>query len=424
MSRNHPVYRMLLLGLALLAGVLLAPGAALGADKLHLKDGRVLEGRVEKEIDGHVYFVVKVGSIEHTQFFSKDQITKLERDTPAAGAAAAEGTTAPAAGSPSAKPRAGEPKAGRPTRIAILNFGPPSSWQGKVGNTVGIEISAQAWKDAVPLLEKDNVDVVVVRINSGGGLLLELEKFHEAFQDHYKPKFRTVAWVESAISAAAMSPWVIEEFYMMPEGNIGACTGWSGRLQAIAGISLEMVLAMMEDASAKGGHDYRIMRSMQIMEPLSADIDDNGEVTWHQDLSGKYTVNPPEQILTFNASDAVKFKFAKGIAATPDELARAMGYQEYEFAGKRAEEFIDQSMRDGDRTSKKLAEVYFKYQMAVQAAQQEQDRTRRGAEVNRARNYLREIKKYVKVNPNFQLMYPFDDEWFERQEEMLRDLMR
>src|SRR5690606_38032767 len=130
-------------------------------------------------------------------------------------------------------------------RIAILNFGPPSSWQNEVDSTVGIQISADAWKRAVPLLEKDNVTDVIVRINSGGGLLAELGKFNEVYEKEYKPRFRTVAWIESAISCAAMSPWVLEEFYFLPEGNIGACTGWSGRLSAVKGLELEMVLLQM-----------------------------------------------------------------------------------------------------------------------------------------------------------------------------------
>ena len=131
-------------------------------------------------------------------------------------------------------------------------------------DTVGIQINATAWERVVPMLEKDNIDTVVVRINSGGGLLLEVDKFHKVFIEGYKPRFRTVAWVESAISAAAMSPWVLEEFYMMPEGNIGGATAWSGNLKAVQGVGLEQVLHQMEKASVIGKRDPAIARAMQI----------------------------------------------------------------------------------------------------------------------------------------------------------------
>ena len=71
---------------------------------------------------------------------------------------------------------------GEPTRVAILNFGAPGSWNGEIGDTVGIQVSARAWADAVPMLERDGVDVVVVRINSGGGVLAEVLDFFEVFQ--------------------------------------------------------------------------------------------------------------------------------------------------------------------------------------------------------------------------------------------------
>lgn len=409
------------LTLALVAACsLLAVTADALADKLHLKDGRVLEGEVVREGDGFVYFRVKVGTIEQEQFFTMDQVVKIEKDADATAPAAT--TEKPKESGAAAK----KPAADGVRRIAILNFGPPSAWQGEIDTTVGIQISADAWRRAVPLLEKDGVTDVVVRINSGGGLLLELQKFMEVYENEYKPRFRTVAWIESAISAAAMSPWVLEEFYFLPEGNIGACTGFSGRLNAIKGPQLEMVLYQMEEASRKGKKDPKIMRSMQIMDPLSATIDDKtGQVTWFQDAtSGEYLVNPVGQVLTITAKEAVKLKLGKAVAATPDELARAMGYEEYVWAGKEATDFIDKNMRDNDKADKNWQVTYEKYTRTVQVAAGIQDRQRRGAEVGIARRHLAELKRLFSGNPNFALMYGTDEEWFRQQEEELKRLMR
>lgn len=411
--------------LAVAAATLMSTATAM-ADKIHLKDGRVLEGTVQREGDGFVYFKVVIGGIESVQFFTTDQFTKLERDGDAAAAKTGgeAATTASGSAKPDSSARSGKGK-GNATRVAILNFGAPGNWNGAIGDMVGLQISAQAWRDVIPLLEKDNVDVVVVRINSGGGMLLELEKFFEVYQNEYKPRFRTVAWVESAISCAAMSPWCIEEFYMMPQGNIGACTGWSGQLEAMKGWELEDVIYLMERISLAAGRDPKIMRSMQIMDPLSADIDPvTGEVKWYQTEDGDYIVNPSGRILTFNAQDAVKFKFSKGIAATREELAQAMGLQEVEWVGQKASDYIDDNMRAADRTEKRVGLVYQQYAETVGYAASMQDETKRGAFIAKARRFLNELRRYVEVNPNFQLMYPLNDEWFQQQEELLRELAK
>src|SRR5690606_29319347 len=127
-----------------------------------------------------------------------------------------------------------------------------------------------------------------------------------------KPRFRTVAWVESAIGAAAMSVWSLEEFYMMPQGDTGACTGaFMEQLNDLfVGKQLEDMLRLMEQMSDAAGREPKIMRSMQIMEPLSCDIDPvTEEVIWYQSEIGHHLVNPVGLILMFNATDATKYKF-------------------------------------------------------------------------------------------------------------------
>lgn len=318
-----------------------------------------------------------------------------------------------------------KPSASGVTRVAILNFGPPSEWQGTAGNMVGTVVNAKAWEDAIPMLEKDNVDVVVVRINSGGGLLAEMAPFQNLYEKKYKPRFRTVGWVESAISCAAMSPYVLEEFYFMPEGNLGACTGWHGNLEAIKDEGLSDILYRMEQVSAMGKRDPKIMRAMQIQEPLSANIDDNGNVTFFQDESGSIKVNAPKRILTLTADVAEKIKFSRGTAATKEELAKAMGLGEVEWVGKAASDYIDQNMRKNDTAEKKFGVIYGKYAMAVQAAASLQD-DRRKTEVGVAKRHLEELKQVAKLNPNLPLLNinkPWGM-WVSEQEEYLKDLLK
>lgn len=398
------------------ACVSLAAGSA-SADTLHLKDGRVLEGKLVREGKGFIYFKVKVGTVESEQLFSEGDIAKIVRDDPTPKT---DENIKKNEDAKKGEPKKDEKKHTGATRIAIVNFGCPSEWQGKYDDMVGVQVAADAFKKAIPLLEKDNVDVVVVRVKSGGGYGLEVPKFNDIFDKEYKPKFRLVAWIESAISAAAMSPWVIEEMYFLPQGNIGACTGWSGNLVAVKGIQLEMMLQSMEVASARGKKDPRIMRAMQIMEPLSVDIDDNGEVHWRQDELGEILLNKKDNIYTMNASDAVRTKFARGVAGTKEELAKAMGLQEVEWVGQAATDLIDKSIRDNDGADKYNQKIRQKYLLAVSVADQLPDKERRGVQLAKARQFLNELRNMAKLNPNFEFHLGLTKEWFEQQEEILK----
>ncbi len=392
-----------------------------GADTVKLKDGSVLEGKITREGDRFIFISVEVGGITQEKFVMRDQIESIRRD------ADADPSKDQPADTQEGKEPGDEAAPGtHPTRVAVLNFGPPSSWQGEAGNTVGIHISAENFRSVIPLLERDKTDVVVVRINSGGGALSEMVPFHEVFKE-YKKKFRTVTWIESAISCAAMSPWVIEEQYMMPQGNIGACTAWGGRLIAAKGVSLEQILYDMEKASAEGKHDYRIMRAMEILDaPLSATVDPvTGVVTFSQDLSGDIVLNRPEDILTLTADQAEKIKFSRGTAATLDELMKVMGIPEYELVGEQASKKVDEYMRNATRLENQFGELYRKYTIAVQAAgalQGDDNKTRRGAEVGIARRHLNTLRGLININENFQYQYGTTPEWFEAQERMLREL--
>lgn len=448
----------LLAGLALMIGCVGLASHAL-ADKIHLRDGTVLDGTVVREEgDFYVIEIIKDGK-KITEFIAKDDVRKIDRDAPSKNEpkkdepkkeapkpeAVKPDAAQPAAPKPEAaksdekkepaKPDAAAPAkggqdskgralTGRPTRVAFLNFGGPRAWQGLVDSMVGQVIVSHSWRRVIPLLEKDNVDVVVVRINSGGGYTKEMRPFNEIYQFEYKPRFRTVMWVESAISCAAMSPWPIEEVYMAPGGNIGGCTEWYGNLQLSNPISQETALSNMEQASAWAKRSPFIMRSMQIREPLSCTINEDGSVDWFQDLSGKTIVNRPGEILTLSAPMAVETKFAKGLAANVDELMAAMGIKEYVIAGKEATDFIDQNMRDCHASAGQIRELDSRYARAVQAAAAIAERNMRMGEVGVARGALNDMRRLMNRNPNFVWIFGRDAEWFREQDDLLKELAR
>ncbi len=412
------------------------PATQADKDKVYLKDGRVLEGKITKELEGYIWLLQDSNGISHEEFIKPGDIDKIVRAGEGAEAPAPAEQTKPA---DTAQPGA---KSGGAPRAAILTM----------EETVGIQMAAKPIKDAIPLLEKDGVNIVVLKVKSGGGLLLEIQRISDVLHNEYKRKFRTVAWIESAISAAAMSTYCLEEIYFMPNGNFGACTGWSGALQAVKGRELEGILLMMEKISARAGRPKEIMRAMQIsgrdevlselqIEPpsgkLSADIDPvTGKVTWYQDHSGKYILNPLANIdiLTFNAPDAEKFKFSRGTAATKEELATLMGYQEIEWVGKpvkgsawpicEAEEMQIKWRADITEAEARMNEYFQKYGVAVQTAQSMQTKADRALWVSKARSALEFLRSLIKRFPNIGLLQNLNDEWFRQQEELLRQLLK
>ncbi len=414
---------------AFIAASLAFTGSARAGDKVHLKDGRVLEGTIEQEIDGNVWILVKVGGIEQREFVRASDVDRVERDAPAVTdpAKPAPGTAAPS------KPRASSTD--RSKRATVITLG-----EGGSKDMVGVYMTAENLRRLIPVLEEENIGIVVFHVNSGGGYLLEIQRLSDVIHNEYKPRFRTAGWIESAISAAAMTSHCIEDIYFMPQGNYGACTGWSGALVAVKDRELEEVLYTMEKISARGGYDPQIMRSMQIMDPLTCSIDSNGDVKWFNSLDGEYVVNPEGRILTFNAVDAERFKFSKGTAANLDELAKAMGLTEVEWVGEVRPGYLWPISKAEDQNMKYRAQVYTDetalnqymdtYNNAINAARAEQDRTRRGAMVGRARDALRKMIRVVKNNPNVGLFtFNATDErefqrWVDEQEEMLRELMR
>lgn len=409
------------------AGALLIAASthfAFAEDTVNLKDGTVVKGEIERELDGSIWIKTKVSGIDTTQFILGDTIESIDRDSPAAPVADAK------------TPKVDPSKARRPgvPRAAVISL----------EGTVGIQMAAKTLEDLIPVLEKelgtDGSGIVVFKINSGGGLLLEIQKLSDVIHNEYKHRFRTVSWIESAISAAAMTSHCVEEIYMLPEGSYGACTGWSGALVAVKGRGLEGVLYMMEQISARGGYDPKIMRAMQINEPLSCTIDPRtGEVTWYQNEDGQYLVNAGDKILTFTAPDAYKYGFSKGTAADLDELTKAMGYQEIDWVGEKRVGYIYPISKAEDMMlayrarvtddEERTNEYFVNYQQARGIAAQAPRETRPRF-VGRAKQHLRKIESMVRNNPNFALLTwgmsleDWEKDWLAPEKEFLADLLR
>lgn len=387
-------------------------------DVVVLENGRRVEGDIIREIDGNIWMLVYFGDIKKQEFFAAAVVEEVIRDA----------TVDEADREDEPERRAAHPGVKKGTVITLEGM-------------VGIEFAHRRLESLIPLIEEEIGEdgVLVLKINSGGGALMEIMPLSDVIEHKLKPKFEVVGWVESAISAAAMTGATMERLFFMPQGNLGACTGWYGALQAVKGRDLEEVKYMMQKIMARGQRDYKIMESMQVGVPLSATIDENGDVHWYQDEdSGEILVNPTGEILTLNSQQAEDLLFSEGIARTLDDLTEQLGYEEIEWVGKWQDDLIfpvGKAERENrrwreliDQSNQGLAIEMSKYQLYLATARGTAD-DNRAKMVGRARRHLRGVRRYFRESPNsilFSLGLPPDefDYWYEDQEEILRDLMR
>jgi len=366
-------FRFLLLTLALFA-----TATSAFADKVHLTDGRVIEGDIIREAESFIYVRVMIGGVPKDELVLRSKIESIERDEP-------EEAPEKDAGRDEWDDDfddADEPRDGS-VRVAFITL----------EDTVGQYMFAPALHDAVEAIEDDDVDVVILQVNSGGGALVEIEPLINVIEDEIKPNYRVAAWIESAISAAAMTSSICEEIYFMSEGNMGAATGFrqtSSGAERMEGRELEEVLRWMETVSERGQKDPLIMRAMQVPTNLSADFASDGSVVWRNDLDGQHIVATEEDILTFDSQTAVKYKYAQGVADTKDELMNAMGISDWVEVAKDGDEVMVRHREEVRRGDAEVGKLWTLFNIAANQG-----------DITKARRYLAQLKAWGQRNEAF-----------------------
>lgn len=379
----------------------MSPAAAL-ADKVTLNDGRVLEGEITREVRGMVWLEVTQGTITTEMTIAPDQIKSIEyieRDNVEEAVEAETELIIP----PGA------------TKVAFISL----------EEMVGPFFNANALRRSIDVLEElpseQRPDVVVLRINSGGGFGAENPALADVIHDEMKKDYRVVGWIESAISAASFAVFNCEEIYMMKEGNVGGTVGYyslSGGAKAMEGEELEEALEMGEGFSANGGYDPLIMRAMQIFMTLTASPDGNGGWIFYDGDQGDVMVSPENRILTFNAIDAERFGVSLGTADTKDELAKLMGLTEWVEVGHKADELMIEFRENVQEGQARAGELWSKMNLYLEAG-----------EPNRAKRALRELKSLARRAPSLAEyptgpLPPLTDDFFRDVERQIDDIVR
>lgn len=229
-----------------------------------------------------------------------------------------------------------EPPASAPTKIAFLTLGQPGT------DVVGPYINAQAMLAALHKIPADQKpQVIVLHIHSQGGMLAEVPRLSDAIEKELKPHARVVAWVDQAISAAALTALSCNEIVMTSEGSIGNAVAhvkrW-GQEVPLMGDELQTALEVGEEVAKRGNRDVKILRAMQASEPLSCTLSAAGPVEWRADENGPEVVNHAGSPLTLDAENAKKFGVSIGTADNKQDVVKLLGITSWTEVGQQAEE--------------------------------------------------------------------------------------
>ncbi|MEY4533821.1 MAG: hypothetical protein RLZZ246_139 [Planctomycetota bacterium] len=231
--------------------------------------------------------------------------------------------------------------------------------------TVGIQLRA---KDMHTIKDMANAagpgQIVIIKINSNGGLVLETPEIQAALMGIRDGGHRLVAWIEKAISGGAFTAMYAPEIYFMKTGSMGSITRIAGQGW------VEQGAQEWEDAVARtcemGGRSPFVGRAMVHAEDLlSYDIDpETGKVTFHDTLEGEFELSNAQENLTLNASNALKCKFSSGTADTLDDLLAAMGVPEGQYEVSEAgNKVFEKWKRTCEQCEKEVPELFRQYQL-------------------------------------------------------------
>lgn len=319
--RNRRGTLVLLYGLALAIALCVSGVRSALADTVKLKSGKTYECEVVEEHEDWIQIRITIGSIVQDYTLMRSDIESITRagdagtGTDQKKAEVRSGGTDTAAG----KSKAAEPSDLVNKKVFVI----------PMRGMVGQYFRQDKLKEAIDAARPFDPDVIVLEIDSPGGLLTEIYKMRD-YLSEVRDEFRIVTWIKSAISAAAMTSFNTREMYFRSDGHIGAATAFNGATGvALQGKELEEWLEYARELFVDAGYSPFIAQAMIKRDYwLSVDVVPlpNGDVkiTWHDDDSGKEILSRPDENLVLTAHQAKLYGLSHGTADTNEEFARLL----------------------------------------------------------------------------------------------------
>jgi hypothetical protein len=308
------------IGLAGVLGVV----AASRADTLETTDGRTLTVRVIVQSSQHT--MVEIFNEDGTtrkQTFPADQIKSI---TPGP----IPGKTDPAKPTAAAAPT-GPVRPDRPVPPPVVEYTTPTYYRIPLSGTVGKEMNAVLLETALADALTRKPTVVILEINSPGGMIAEVPKLTRLIDDHRR-KVPIVVWVHEALSAAAITSLASDQIYVRPGGVIGAATAYTIDPRTGMPKDIEEKLASVWRAGSRsaaelGGHPTVIAEAMIDANVALFISTDGTKRLSDRPQTGFREFKKPGKLLTMTAQEAIEIGLARGTARDLDELAAALQHE-------------------------------------------------------------------------------------------------
>lgn len=354
---------------ATLAVALATAVSALAEDVIKLKNGQTWTGQIISEEGGFITLEVGSGSLKKKIKIWSDDVESIQRDEEAdvnAGEstdAEAEETTADMdAAADSTETEAAEALDPDTKKLFVI----------PLKGMVGKEFRQEEIEESIDAAREYDPDIVILLIDSGGGSLAELYEISD-YLIKARDEFRIVSWIKSAISAAAMTAINTREIYFQRKGHMGAATAFrqtaSGAV-SMQGAELEQWLARGARMGKSAGYHESWVRAIIDREQACSatrEVLPNGEIsiTWYADeTSGKEVVNPKGEVLTLQASDALKWRISLGTADTMDELAPLLGAPKWTEISSAGRTIMEDWWNLNERADKEVNRLWREFQTA------------------------------------------------------------
>lgn len=341
----------------------LAPRAASAAaldeseplDRVVLRNGRVVEGRILSENDREIEILVMVAGISAPTTFPRSEVLEIQRavvERPAA-APATRSDRRPADRQP--RPTAGSKKIYHlPMKGHLMGApfgGIPYLYEASRRDVLSHTSINNALRDAV----STNPDVIIIEVDadSPGGFdgLWVTEGLAPLFEEIQREGHRIVFWVRRAGAGAAFLPMLSREIYFKPDGLLGGigslAADMGGGDKVVIEKQISLRIGHAEGIAIQNGYHPALVRAMARKENWLAVRFRGGEpeyiehepreqdgpdwVILSDDGEGPNKDTSPfegNDVLNLDARWAQTLGVSKGTADTMDDLAFQLGFRD------------------------------------------------------------------------------------------------
>jgi len=175
------------------------------------------------------------------------------------------------------------------------------------------EIAPPVWRTTKNALEEavaKKADIVLIEMSTYGGMLESADSIRTKILDSSIPVFVFIN--HNAASAGALIAIACDSIYMTTGSSIGAATVVDQSGQVVPEKYQSYMRAMMRSTAEATGREPNIAQAMVDPRIKIEGVIDSGSV------------------LTFTASEAMKFDFCEGIAESTEDVMRLAGIKDYE----------------------------------------------------------------------------------------------